>query len=172
MGLYFLLVMIGVPIIEICVFIQAGKHIGLWSTIGLVIITALVGSALLRYQGLSALFNARKSMNAGMVPINELFNGLCLLLAGAFLITPGFVTDGFGLMLFIPVFRDTIRSLIKKRLENQGISNLGKHPGFEQQTDRNQSPIIIDGEFYEVKTNNDNKSTKTNDRNPLSPPQF
>ena len=163
--------MIGVPIIEICVFIQAGEQIGLWSTIGLVIITALVGSALLRYQGLSALFSVRKSINAGIVPMNELFDGLCLLLAGAFLITPGFVTDGFGLLLFLPIFRNTIRSLVKKRLNNREVSSSGGHPRFKQQTDRNQSPNIIDGEFYEVKTDNDNNSTKINDRNPLSPPQ-
>ena len=164
--------MIGVPIIEICVFIQAGEHIGLWLTVGLVIITALVGSALLRHQGLSALINVRKSMNVGIIPINELFDGLCLLLAGAFLITPGFVTDGFGLMLFIPIFRDTIKNLIKKRLKNQEISSLHRHPGSEQQTGSNQSPNIIDGEFYEVESDNGNSSTKANDKTPLSPPHF
>jgi UPF0716 protein FxsA len=171
LGLLILLVMIGVPIIEICVFIQAGQQIGLWSTIGLVIITALVGSTLLRHQGLSALFNARKSINAGIVPVNELFDGICLLLAGAFLITPGFVTDGFGLMLFLPFFRNTIRSLVKKRLKNRDVSGLSGHPSSKQQTDRNQSPNIIDGEFYEVKTDIDNNSKKINDRNPLLPPQ-
>ena len=98
MGLLILLVMIVVPIIEITVFIQAGEQIGVWPTIGLVILTAIVGSALLRHQGLSALFNMRKNMNAGILPLNELFDGICLLLAGALLITPGFVTDGFGLL--------------------------------------------------------------------------
>ena len=171
MGLLILLVLIVVPVMEIYVFIQAGEQIGLWPTIGLVIITAIVGSALLRHQGLSTLFSVRKSMNAGKLPINELFDGLCLLLAGAFLITPGFVTDGFGLMLFSRFFRNTVREFIKKLLKDQKILNLRMSSGFEQPTNHNRSPDIIDGEFYEIKTENDNDSKNIDDRNPLSPPQ-
>ena len=171
MGLLILLIMIVVPIIEITVFIQAGEQIGVWPTIGLVILTAIVGSALLRHQGLSALFNMRKNMNAGILPLNELFDGICLLLAGALLITPGFVTDGFGLLLFLPIFRDIIKSFAKKHLRNSGVINMNTSPGFKQQTERNQSPNIIDGEFYEIKTDNDNNSTNINNNNPLSPPK-
>ena len=129
----------------------------------------MFGSALLRHQGLSALFSVRKSINAGILPINELFDGLCLLLAGALLITPGFVTDGFGLMLFLPIFRSTARSLIKKRLRDHEISNLSAYSGFEQQTDRNQNSNIIDGEFYEIKTDNDNDSKIINNKNSFPP---
>ena len=170
MGFLILLVIVVIPILEISVFIKAGEQIGLWSTISLVVITAVVGSALLRQQGLTALFNVRKNMNAGILPINELFDGMCLLLAGALLITPGFVTDGLGLMLFLPIFRSTIRNLFTKHIRDSG-SNLSVYSGFEQQPDRNQRPNIIDGEFHEIKTDHDNENSNINNKNPRSPPE-
>ena len=171
MGLLILLVMIIVPIVEIAVFIQAGDLIGLWPTIGTVILTALVGSALLRHQGLTTLIRVRDSINAGGLPVDELFDGLCLLVAGAFLLTPGFVTDGFGLLLFLPMFRRGLRTLLAARLKTRGKFNMHLHPESKQQSRRSQSPKIIDGEFYEIKTDNDNKNKNHADHAPLPPPQ-
>ena len=120
MGLLVLMVMIIVPVIEIGVFIQAGDLVGLWPTIVMVILTAMIGSALLRHQGLATLARVRDSINAGGLPVDELFDGLCLLVAGAFLLTPGFITDGFGLLLFLPMFRSGFRRLLAVRLKAQG----------------------------------------------------
>ena len=72
MGLLILLVMIIIPVMEISVFIQASEQIGLWSIIGLIIITAMIGSALLRHQGLSTLLNFNKSLNTGKLPLDEI----------------------------------------------------------------------------------------------------
>lgn len=171
MGLLILLVMIIVPIVEIAVFIQAGDLIGLWPTIGTVILTALVGSALLRHQGLTTLVRVRESMDAGRLPVEELFHGLCLLVAGAFLLTPGFVTDGFGLLLFLPIFRGELRKLMTTRLKAQGNFNMHMHSGAGPQSRRSHAPNIIDGEFHEIKTDNDNDNKNNTDDTPLPPPQ-
>jgi UPF0716 protein FxsA len=93
MVLWVLLAFIGVPLIEIALFIQVGDFIGLWPTIAIVIATAMAGTALIRQQGLNTLKRAQQEMAAQRLPMRELFNGVCLLFAGAMLLTPGFLTD-------------------------------------------------------------------------------
>ena len=159
MGLLILLFMIVTPVVEISVFIQANEQIGFWSVIGLIIITAIIGSALLRHQGFSTLSNFYESINTGKFPIDELFDGFCLLLAGAFLITPGFVTDGFGLILFSPVFRKLIRNILKNQLKKQKIFDPHISSNFKQ-TENKTSSIIIDGEFHEIKTCEENEEKR------------
>ena len=158
MGLLILLVMIIVPILEIGVFIQAGDLFGLWQTIGMVILTAMIGSILLRHQGLTTLTRVRESMKVGRLPVNELFDGLCLLVAGALLLTPGFVTDGFGLLLFLPVFRSGLRRFMAARLKTRGELNMHTNSGSNQQSVHSHSPNIIDGEFHEINTDTNNKT--------------
>lgn len=109
MGLVLIAALIGVPMIEIAVFIQVGDWIGLWPTLALVILSAVVGSWQLRTQGFATLARARAEMDRGRVPAHEIFDGLCLLFAGALLLTPGFVTDTVGLLLFIPAVRALLR---------------------------------------------------------------
>jgi len=77
MGFILLAAMIGVPILEIAVFIEAGELIGLWPTIGAVIVTAIVGTTLLRIQGLATLFRAQRNLEEGRLPVVEVFDGLC-----------------------------------------------------------------------------------------------
>ena len=98
-----------VPIAEIAIFIGVGGAIGLWNTIALIVLTAIAGTALLRAQGLSTLRRAQESFARHVFPINELFDGLCLLIAGAMLLTPGFATDTAGLALFVPWIRAALR---------------------------------------------------------------
>lgn len=155
MGLLILLTMITVPIIEIAVFIQAGDLIGLWPTIATVILTAIIGSALLRQQGLATLVKVRESMDAGRLPVTELFDGLCLLVAGALLLTPGFVTDGVGLLLFMPPFRTVLRGLMAQRLKARG--NFQMHASGATGQDRNKGfdATIIEGEYQEINEDGD-----------------
>ena len=108
MPLLLILIFIGVPILEIAVFIQAGKLIGLWPTLAAVVVTAVVGVALLRAQGLAALGRARRQLDQGQIPVAEVFTGLCLLIAGALLLTPGFITDTAGFLLLIPPVQQTL----------------------------------------------------------------
>ena len=120
MGLILLLALIGVPILEIAVFIEAGERLGLWPTLAAVILTAVVGTALLRIQGLSTLARARESLDAGQLPVAEVFDGLCLLLGGALLLTPGFVTDFLGFLLMIPPVRRFLRRWCQKHWMESG----------------------------------------------------
>ena len=170
MGRLVLLFIIVIPIVEISVFVKANEQIGLWSIICLIVITAIIGSVLLRHQVLSTISSFYKSMNTGKLPIDELFEGVCLLLGGAFLIIPGLVTDGLGLLLFLPVFRRLMREIFKSQIKNQNIADPYANTDFEQ-TGKANSSIIIDGEFHEIKTDKDNNKNNFNDKNPLSPPK-
>ena len=145
MGLIILVAMIAVPIIEIAVFIEAGVWLGLWPTIGVVILTAIIGSTLLRHQGLATLVRVRESMDAGRLPVAELFDGLCLLVAGALLLTPGFVTDGVALLLFMPPFRLILRGLMARRLKARGDFQM-----HTQNPPQGYDSTIIEGEYQEV----------------------
>ncbi len=108
MPLLLIVIFIGVPILEIVVFIQAGDIIGLWPTIAAVVATAIIGGALIRAQGLATMDRARHSIEQGQAPVHEAFTGICLLLAGALLMTPGFLTDSVGFLLLIPPVRRSL----------------------------------------------------------------
>ena len=116
MGFLLLVAFIAVPIIEIAVFIEVGGWIGLWPTIGVVILTAVIGTALLRQQGISILFRIQENLEANKLPVRELFDGVCLVIAGALLLTPGFVTDSLGFALFVPPIRQAIAAWIGQKI--------------------------------------------------------
>ena len=94
-----------VPIAEIWVLIEVGSVVGAVATIGLVVLTAVAGAALMRAQGLATLFRARAAMAKGEVPALELLEGAVILIAGALLLTPGFITDATGFACLIPSVR-------------------------------------------------------------------
>ena len=104
-----------IPLVEIWVLIQVGSVIGAWYTVALVVLTAVIGAALIRAQGLATLARVRAALDRGEVPALEMFEGVCLLVAGAFLLTPGFVTDSFGFLLLVPGLRRSLaRALVSK----------------------------------------------------------
>lgn len=105
----YLLLFILIPIFEVAAFIQIGSLVGVLPTLLLCVVTAMLGAALIRYQGMQTIYNAQKNLETGKVPIQEIVDGLCLLLAGAFLLTPGFVTDTIGFCLLVPPIRFLIR---------------------------------------------------------------
>ena len=94
-----------VPVIEIALFIQVGGLIGLWPTLLTVVLTAFIGTTLLRMQGLKVLADAQNTLNQGGMPIEPAIHGVFLLISGLTLLTPGFMTDAIGLILFIPPVR-------------------------------------------------------------------
>ena len=114
MAVLLLAAFIGVPLVEIAVFIQVGGWIGLGWTLALVVLTAVLGAWQLRAQGLATLLRARDQIDRGALPARELFDGACLLVAGALLLTPGFVTDATGFLLFLPPVRDMLRELLAR----------------------------------------------------------
>ena len=171
MGLIILIAMIVIPITEIAVFIEAGDLIGLWPTIGVVILTAVIGSTLLRHQGFSTMVRVQESMNAGRLPVAELFDGLCLLIAGAFLLTPGFVTDGVGLLLFMPPFRTVLKGLLASRIKARGEFNMHMNAGTGQGSPSGGgfSSTIIDGEFHEVQPDGNSRDQNPENKEPDQP---
>jgi len=103
-----------IPLIEIAVFIAVDDKIGLLNTLLICIITAIAGGMLLKFQGKSAIHSIKDSLIKGEAPIGALFDGVCLVAAGALLMTPGFVTDIIGFLLFWPYFRLLLRRVAGK----------------------------------------------------------
>lgn len=106
-----------IPVSEIYILIAIGGQIGILPSIGLVIITGIVGASLARSQGLQTLGRIRDSFQQGVVPGEELLNALLIAVAGIVLLTPGFLTDAAGLFLLIPATRTLCREWLKRRIE-------------------------------------------------------
>ena len=136
-----LLAFVGIPLAEISLFIVVGELIGLWPTLATVIGTAIIGTALLRLQGLNALRQLQGSLERGEMPVETIFTGACLLIAGAFLLTPGFFTDAIGFLLFVPIIRHFIGRLVLEMIAARGLQ------GRRQNSNDN---IIVEGEFEEI----------------------
>jgi len=113
--LFFLLV----PIVELAVIIQVGTSIGTFNTIVIVVVTAVLGAYLVRKQGLSVFYRLRATMNRGEFPAEEMIDGAMVLVAGAVLLTPGFVTDALGFLLVFPVTRGFIKAWGKKHIRRR-----------------------------------------------------
>ena len=136
-----------VPLAELYVLIQVGSAIGALPTVGLVVFTAVLGATLIRAQGLTTVARIRTSMDRGEVPAVEILEGACLLVAGAMLLTPGFVTDTFGFLLLIPMLR---RTMILGLLERGVIRSTRPAPGpgpHQGRAPHSGPGQIIDGEF-------------------------
>jgi UPF0716 protein FxsA len=106
-----------IPVSEIYILIAIGGQIGILPSIGLVILTGIVGASLARSQGLQTLGRIRDSFQQGVVPGEELLNALLIAIAGIVLLTPGFLTDAAGLFLLIPATRTICREWLKRRIE-------------------------------------------------------
>jgi len=102
--------------IEIAGFIIVGKEIGVLATLGLIILSMIVGFILLRIQGITLLAKMQHELAAGHIPDRELAHGALLIMAAILLIIPGFVTDIIGLLLFIPQIRDLLWKWVSKKM--------------------------------------------------------
>ncbi len=117
MPLLILLLVILLPVFEIAVFIEVGTAIGTWTTVGAIFLTAAIGISLVRAQGLATLGRAQASLQRNIFPVQEAFDGICLVLAGLLLLTPGFLTDGLGALLLLPPLRNSLRHFLLGRVE-------------------------------------------------------
>lgn len=111
----FLLLFIAIPILEMVLLIKVGQWLGILPTIALVLLTAVVGLALLKRQGFSTLMRAQQKMQAGDIPAQEMFEGIFLAVGGALLLTPGFFTDGIGFACLLPGVRKRLVAYMLKR---------------------------------------------------------
>jgi len=147
--MWIFLAFLAVPLIEIGLFIQVGGLIGLWPTLAIVVLTAVVGTTLVRSQGARALDDLRRAMAGLSDPTTPLAHGALILLAGALLLTPGFFTDACGLLLLIPQLRTALMQRLRSRIQMQGFSY-----GTTTETFRHGETGVIDGEFLEIDPEN------------------
>lgn len=144
MSRWFLLFVL-MPIGEMYLLFQVGDYIGALPTIGLVMLTAMIGIFLLRRQGLATLTRGMQRLEAGQMPASEMAEGLLLAVAGALLLTPGFVTDTIGFVLLTPPLRRQIAAYLIDRAMVVGVAQRGgqarNHPP------RGSGPSVIDGEY-------------------------
>ena len=166
LGFLILLLLIAVPLIEIGLFVEVGGWVGGWSTVGLVILTAVVGLALVRIQGLGVLKKLNDGMHGGPFPAGAAFDGIALFMAGAMLVIPGFMTDTLGFLLLIPPLRRALGDKLQARAHFGGV-----HTGYSSHHNQEGGPsigprasnsngvadkgpdggIVIEGEFEEIK---------------------
>ncbi len=166
---FLFLLFIVVPIVEIGILLQVSEVIGGWTTLLVVIATAFFGARLVKLQGLQTYQKIQQKSAQGQIPGEELFSGICILISGVLLLTPGIVTDVIGFLLLTPAVRKVMIKELKKRIhlfgpgagqsqfftytshthyqqdyESQG--NTFEHPNDDP--DRINRPSgVIDGEF-------------------------
>jgi len=136
-----LLLIIGIPIIEIYLFIKIGSQIGAFNTISLIFITAFVGVLYARYEGFNTLKSGISQLVKNELPIYEIISGAALAFASLLLILPGFATDFLGLLIIFPPTRKLLLRNVSKNYSNK----------------KNQKENFINGEFEDIDEDNDRK---------------
>ncbi len=139
----FLILLISIPLIEIYLFIKIGSYIGAFSTISLILITAVIGIIYARYEGLNNLKSGMSQLINNQLPIYEIISGAALAFAALLLILPGFATDFIGLLIIFPPTRKLMFKKVSKKYSSQ----------------KNKKHDFIDGEFEDIEKedNNDKK---------------
>jgi UPF0716 protein FxsA len=115
MPLLLIVLFIVIPIAELALIIQIGSWIGFWPTLALLILDAVLGSMLMRAQGRAAWRRFNAAIGEGRAPTREVLDGVLVIFGGALLLTPGFITDVFGLLFLVPPTRVLVRRLIIRR---------------------------------------------------------
>lgn len=115
------LIFLIVPLVEIYVLLKVGGVIGALPTVALVVLTAVLGAVLIRLQGLVTFWRLQEKLQVGEMPAEEMLTGVALLLAGALLLTPGFVTDAVGFGLLVPPLRRRLFGRMVVRMSGAGV---------------------------------------------------
>ena len=118
-GLLLFVIFVGVPFAEIYVLLQVGHAIGVLNTLGLLILVSMVGAWLAKQAGLGVLRRMQAAVRAGRVPGTELVDGFLVLLAGALMISPGFLTDIVAILLLLPPVRAGVRHSLRRYLAHR-----------------------------------------------------
>ena len=135
-----LLIILGIPIIEIYLFIKIGSQIGAFNTISLILATAFIGILYARYEGFNTLKSAISQMVKNEIPIYEIISGAALAFASILLITPGFATDLFGILLIFPFTRRMFLSKFLKKFSKKDVK---------------KTKNFIEGEFEDIDDKNE-----------------
>jgi UPF0716 protein FxsA len=142
-----LLAFIAVPVFEIYLFVKIGGLIGAGATIGLVLLTALVGAWLLRLQGLATIARVRGQLEAGRLPAMELLEGVVLVFCGALLLTPGFFTDLIGFLGLLPPVRQGLIGVALRKGLLRTIEVSKPHPNGRSTHEGSDRGRTLEGEW-------------------------
>jgi len=147
-----LLLFILIPVLELFIFLVIGQRIGIPTTLVIILGTAVLGAYLTKSQGLKALSRYQESIAQGRLPHEAIIDSLLILIAGAMLLTPGFLTDSLGFALLVPSVRQVIRQVLEASLRNR-FSVVGKSMGASVPR-ANESPrvITVEAEIVDVST--------------------
>lgn len=138
-----ILIIIALPLVEVAIFVEVAQWAGVVPAILGAVLAGIVGLALWRHQGLKTLFRARETLERGEVPVREVLEGLCLLVAGGLLLLPGFLSDVLGLLLVLPPVRALIAAVLARH-----ATVLAPRPGAGP--GRPQEPRVIEVEYSEI----------------------
>ena len=138
-----LLLIIGIPLIEIYLFIKIGSQIGAFNTVLLILTTAVAGVAYARYEGFNTLKSGLSQLVKNQIPVYEIISGATLAFAALLLILPGFATDMIGILLIIPFTRKVILSKFINKNKKKYKSENNKN--------------YIDGDYEDISDDNDKK---------------
>lgn len=141
-----LILFILIPIIEIGLFIQVGGIIGLWPTLAIVVLTAIIGTAMLRNQGISTMTRLQSKLQKGESPVDTMVHGALILVSGVLLLTPGFFTDGIGFLLLFPPVRTALIKWGATKVFGGGFVVMGQ----THQTRQTDNDTVLDGKFTVV----------------------
>ena len=146
----FFLFFIGIPLIEVMLFITIGKYIGLWNTILIIIITGIIGAILVKSQGVATLKKGLEEIQSNKIPIQSMVQGIAIIIAGAFLLTPGFLTDTLGAILLIPPFRSKIAGFVIEYLKKSFTLKSNFTEDTENEN-KDKDKKIYEGKYEEIK---------------------
>ena len=153
MGLLLVLIFIVVPIVELYVIIQVGGLIGVWPTLALLFADAVLGSLLLRHQGRGAWRRFNQALAERRFPGREVADGLMIAIGGTLLLTPGFVTDLFGVLLLLPPTRAVVRRGIMRNALGRlfgPLGTAGRVAGGAASRARTRQDYDVDASAHEI----------------------
>ncbi len=145
-----------VPLVEIALFIQVGGLIGLWPTLAIVVLTAVLGTYMVKAEGRAAIENLRRTFETLNDPSEPLAHGAMILISGALLLTPGFFTDAVGFALLVPAVRSAAFRWLKSRVKVQrfemgtGPSQPSSGPHGPRPSPHRGQGDVIEGDYHEV----------------------
>ncbi len=140
---YFFLLILFLSVSELFLLVRVASEIGFFATMGLCVLTGIVGGAIVRYQGLQALARVRRELAVGRLPADELLGGVALIIVGALLCVPGFITDVLGFLMLIPqVRRSVVRGIKNKVTAGASVHVRPPQPGLGDRE-------VIDVEYEE-----------------------
>ncbi|WP_374378497.1 FxsA family protein [Pseudomonas fluvialis] len=136
------------PVLELALLIQVGSAIGVLPTLGLIILSAVLGILLLRVAGLATAWRARERLARGELPEREMFDGLLLALGGLLLLLPGFISDLFGLLCVLPFSRHLLLGRLQRQQQEQAARQRAFADNLAGARDASaQRPQVIEGEY-------------------------